>query len=86
MWDLWWRSGTGAVYSEYFLFPYQFSFHRLLRTHHLSSGAGTAGQSLVDVPSELSLSAPYKNKKTNNSFKPVKEIEEMGMSPAAMVA
>jgi hypothetical protein len=36
------QSGTGAVFPEYFGFPYQFSFHRLLHVHHhLSSGAGT---------------------------------------------
>jgi hypothetical protein len=29
------------VFSDYFGFPCQFSFHRLLHTHRLSSGAGT---------------------------------------------
>jgi hypothetical protein len=42
------------VFSEYFGFPCQFSFHRLLHTHHLTSGAGTIGQILADVPSGLS--------------------------------
>jgi hypothetical protein len=37
----------GQVFSKYFGFPCQFSFHRLLHTHHLSSGAGTIGQ-IVD--------------------------------------
>jgi hypothetical protein len=32
------------VFSEYFGFPYQFSFYRLLHTHHLSSGVGTIGE------------------------------------------
>jgi hypothetical protein len=32
------------VFSEYFGFPCQFSFRRLLHTHHLSSGAGAIGQ------------------------------------------
>jgi hypothetical protein len=32
------------VFSEYFGFPCQFSFQRLLHNHHLSSGAGTIGQ------------------------------------------
>jgi hypothetical protein len=32
------------AFSEYFGFPCQFSFHRLLHTHHLSSRAGTIGQ------------------------------------------
>jgi hypothetical protein len=31
----------GQVLSEYFSFPCQFSFHRLLHTHHILSGAGT---------------------------------------------
>jgi hypothetical protein len=38
------------VFSEYFGFPCKFSLHRLLHTYHLSSGAGTIGQLLADVP------------------------------------
>jgi hypothetical protein len=35
----------GQVFSEYFSFPRQSSFHQLLHIHpHLSSGAGTIGQ------------------------------------------
>jgi hypothetical protein len=35
----------GQVFSEYFGFPCQSSFHQLLHNHHhLSSGAGTVGQ------------------------------------------
>jgi hypothetical protein len=34
----------GQVFYEYLDFPCQFSFHRLLHTHHLSSGAGKIGQ------------------------------------------
>jgi hypothetical protein len=45
------------VFSEYFGFPCQFSFHRLLHTH-LSSGAGTIGQLVADVPGGLSLTPP----------------------------
>jgi hypothetical protein len=45
----------GKIFSEYFGSPCQFSFHRLLHTHHLSSGAGTIGQLVADVPSRLSL-------------------------------
>jgi hypothetical protein len=50
----------GQVFSEYFSVPCQFSFHRLLHTHHhhLSSGAGTIGQLVADVPSGLSLTPP----------------------------
>jgi hypothetical protein len=43
------------VFSKYFDFPCQFSFHRLLHIHHLSSGACTTGQLVADVPSGLSL-------------------------------
>jgi hypothetical protein len=48
----------GQVFSEYFGFPYQFLFHRLLHIHHLSSGAGTTGKLVADVPSGLSLTPP----------------------------
>jgi hypothetical protein len=35
----------GQVFSEYFGFPWQYSFHQLLHNHpHLSSAAGTIGQ------------------------------------------
>jgi hypothetical protein len=53
----------GQVFSEYFGFPCQFSFHGLLHTLHLSSGAGTIGQLVADVPSGLSLTSPQENKK-----------------------
>jgi hypothetical protein len=39
------KVALGQVFSEYFGFPYQFSFHRLLHIHHhISSEAGTVGQ------------------------------------------
>jgi hypothetical protein len=47
------------VFSEYFGFPRQFSFHRQLHTHHLSSGTGTIGQLVADVPRGLSLTPPH---------------------------
>jgi hypothetical protein len=35
----------GYVFFEYFVFPFQSSFHQFLHNHHhLSSGAGTIGQ------------------------------------------
>jgi hypothetical protein len=52
------KVAVGQVVSEYFVFPCQFSFHRLLHIHHLSSGAGTIGQLESDVPSALSLTQP----------------------------
>jgi hypothetical protein len=53
----------GQVFSEYFGFPCQFSFHRLLHIHHLSSGPGTIAQLVADVPSGLSLIPPQETKK-----------------------
>jgi hypothetical protein len=54
------KVGLGQVFSEYFGFPCQFAFHRLLQNnnnnhhhhhhHHLSSGAGT----VTAVPSGVS--------------------------------
>jgi hypothetical protein len=52
----------GQVFSEYFGFPCQFSFHRLLHIH-LSSEAGTIGQLGTDVPSGHSLAPPDERKK-----------------------
>jgi hypothetical protein len=62
LWDLWWTkwrcwSGFSPGTSVSL-----FSFHRLLHTHHhLSSGAGTIGQTATDVPSRLSLTPPPRN-------------------------
>jgi hypothetical protein len=54
----------GKVFSEYFCFLCQFSFHRLFPVHHLSSGDGTIGQLVADVPRGLSRHNPRnKNKK-----------------------
>jgi hypothetical protein len=57
------QSGIGQVFSEYFGFPCQFSFHRLLHIHHLSSRAGTIGQLVADVASGLSLTSHQETKK-----------------------
>jgi hypothetical protein len=53
------------IFSEYFGFLCQFSFHRLLHIHyhHLSSGTGTIGQLVADVTSGLSLTPPQETKK-----------------------
>jgi hypothetical protein len=54
----------GQVFSQYFDFPCHFPFHRRLHIqHHLSSGAGTTGQLVADVPSGLSLTPPQEIKK-----------------------
>jgi hypothetical protein len=61
MWDLWWTVAVGQVFSDYFGFHCQFTFHRLLHIHHhLSSGAGTKDQLVADVPSGLNLTPPKK--------------------------
>jgi hypothetical protein len=53
----------GQVFSKYFGFSCQFSFHQLLQTHNLSSGPATIGQVVAYVPSGLSLTHPKKKKK-----------------------
>jgi hypothetical protein len=58
------KVALAQVFSEYFGFPCQFSFHRLLNIHLLSSGAGTIGQLVADVPSGLSLTPPEETKKS----------------------
>jgi hypothetical protein len=42
------KVALGQVFSEYFGFPYQFLFHKIL--HHNHPGAGTKGHSVADVP------------------------------------
>jgi hypothetical protein len=59
----------GQVFSKYFGFPCQFSFHSL--TPHSSSGACTIGQLVADIPSGLSLTLPQETKKPkqkNNNY------------------
>jgi hypothetical protein len=59
------KQAQGQVCSEYFSFPCQFSFHRLLHFHHpLSSGVGTEGQTAAAVSSGHSLT-PLQETKTN---------------------
>jgi hypothetical protein len=51
------------IFSEYFGFPCQFSFHRLLHIHHHKpSEAGTTGQLVADVQSRHSLTPPQETK------------------------
>jgi hypothetical protein len=65
------KVALGQLFCEYFCSPCQFSFHRLLHIRHLSSGAGTIGQLVADVPSGLSLTPPQETKKKKKNF-PVK--------------
>jgi hypothetical protein len=58
------KVALGQVFSEYFGFPCQFSFHRLLHNHHLSPGAGKIGQIVANVSIiGLSLTPPQEIKK-----------------------
>jgi hypothetical protein len=50
------------VFSKYFSFLFQLSFHQMLHTH-LSSGAGTIGQLVANIPSGLILTPPQEIKK-----------------------
>jgi hypothetical protein len=55
----------GQIFSEYFSFPCQFSFHQMPHPQlHLPSGAGTIGQIDADVPSGLSHTPPQGKKST----------------------
>jgi hypothetical protein len=59
----------GQGFSEYFGFPCQFPFHRLLHTlHHLSPVTGTTGQLVADVPRGLGLSPPQEVKKNAHNI------------------
>jgi hypothetical protein len=49
------------VFSEYFDFPCQFSFHHLVHTHYLSCGAGKICQLVADEPSGLSFTPRQEN-------------------------
>jgi hypothetical protein len=56
------KAALEQVFSEYCDFPCH-SFHRLLHTHHPSSGGGTIVQIVGDVPSGLGLTSPQETKK-----------------------
>jgi hypothetical protein len=56
------KVALGQVFSEYFGFRYQFSFHQQFHTHHhLSSGAGTICQKLWPTYHVNSVSSHPKN-------------------------
>jgi hypothetical protein len=56
------KVALGQVFSDYFGFPCQFLLHRLLHTHHLSSGAGIIGQLVADVRNGGRLTPPQETK------------------------
>jgi hypothetical protein len=73
------KLSLGQIFSEYFGFPHQFSFHRLLHIHHLSSEAGTIGQLVADVSSRLSLTPPQETKKKErNNYRFVYIFDSLG--------
>jgi hypothetical protein len=56
------QSGTGAGFLRVLRFSLPILI-QLTAPHHLSSGAGTIGQVVADVPSRLSLTPPQETKK-----------------------
>jgi hypothetical protein len=76
------KVALGQVFSEHFGFPCQSSFHQLLHNHHhLSSGAGTIGKMVADVPSGLNLTPPQETKKKNLSGMRNVLIDSSGIQP-----
>jgi hypothetical protein len=59
------KVALGQVFSEYFGFPCQSSFHQLLHNHRRSSGAGTIGQQWPTYQVDLGSHHPEKLKKQN---------------------
>jgi hypothetical protein len=62
------KVGLGQVFSEYFGFPCQFSFHEMLHTH-LSSGAGTIAQLVANLPNGLNLTLPNEILRKNKNIR-----------------
>jgi hypothetical protein len=63
------QSGVIGVLSQYFGFLCRFSFHRLLHTdNHLSSGAGTIGQTVPGIPTGPDLTPPQIKQRHNLSY------------------
>jgi hypothetical protein len=59
------KMALGQVFSKYFGFPCQFSFHHLLHTHHRQSPwADTIGQLVAGVPNGLVSSDPKEKENT----------------------
>jgi hypothetical protein len=69
------KAALGLVFSENFGFLCLFSFHGLFHTRHrLSSGAGTTGQIVADVPSGHSLTPTTKEKLKKKILGAVRKI------------
>jgi hypothetical protein len=68
------KVALGNVFSEFFGFPCQSSFHQLLHNHpYLSSGVGTIGPVVAAVPSRLS------HPTTNNNNKKIRQAIKLRM-------
>jgi hypothetical protein len=66
------KVALGQVFSEYFSFPCQSSFHQLLHNHpHLTSGACTIGQKWLQC--QWTYSHPTNNNNNNNNNKRASE-------------
>jgi hypothetical protein len=64
----------GQVSSEYFGSLCQFLFHQLLHNqHHLSSGAGTIGQTMAAAPNGQSHPTKNNNKKKLHTLEGAKQ-------------
>jgi hypothetical protein len=62
------KVALGQVFSEYFGFPCQFLFHQMVHIHRLLFAAGTMGQLVTDVTSELCHRTPRKKKEKKTTF------------------
>jgi hypothetical protein len=70
------QSGTGAGFLRILRFPLPILIPPTAPHYHLSSGAGTIGQLVADVPSGLSLTPPKdtNKKKTKFLFAPTESL------------
>jgi hypothetical protein len=68
MWDLWWTKWHWSRFSPSTLVPLPVLIPSLHTHHHLSSGAGTIGKILADIPSGLSLTPPQETKKKRSVY------------------
>jgi hypothetical protein len=68
------KVALGQVVSEYFGFPCQFSFLRLLHIHDLSSGACIIGQLVADVLIGFSLTPPQETKKKETFIQDIQKF------------
>jgi hypothetical protein len=63
------KVALAQVFSEYFCFPFQSSFHQLLHNHHHpSSGAGTIGQQWPTYQVDSVSPHPEKLKKKKTTY------------------